>query len=213
MPIIILVRHGETYANQRGYLQGTLNTSFASLTDKGRADASLLAPVIGKFNVDIAYVSPLNRAIETYHIICPGTRVPIRIDNRLTELSYGSWNGQLITELKKQYPNCFNEKMQDVCPEAYKVNSGESYMQAIFRLTSFLADLQKQGSTDQKVLVVTHGWVIKTLVSILLGLDVHEGFKIPANLSVTKIITNHSTSTLCFYDKQMEEWNMSFEPA
>ena len=53
---IIIVRHGDPdYVND-------------TLTERGEKEAALLADIIGKYNIDRAYVSPKGRAARTAQV-------------------------------------------------------------------------------------------------------------------------------------------------
>ena len=63
---IYVVRHGETDWNKNGICQGKTNIS---LNENGIAQAKVLKDKINVNLIDICYVSPLNRTIETAKII------------------------------------------------------------------------------------------------------------------------------------------------
>ena len=46
MTTLLLIRHGETYANRLNYIQGTLNNRLATLTEQGIADAKAYQEVL-----------------------------------------------------------------------------------------------------------------------------------------------------------------------
>ena len=89
---IYLVRHGETEWNRIRRYQGW---SDSPLTDQGRAQAQaigrLLCTLPEAQSADLV-ASPIGRARHTAEIIreCLGRSEPLRFDDRLRELSFGS---------------------------------------------------------------------------------------------------------------------------
>src|SRR5579864_3425707 len=92
---IFLVRHGETEWNRARRYQGW---SDSPLTARGVAQAAAIGRGLATIPeaVGAAIVaSPLGRARRTAEIIaeCLQYKAPIRFDDRLREISLGSWDG------------------------------------------------------------------------------------------------------------------------
>src|SRR6187397_119767 len=99
---IFLVRHGETEWNRARRYQGW---SDSPLTPLGVAQAEAigrrLSAVPEAAAADIV-ASPIGRARRTAEIIaeCLGHNPPLRLDDRLREISLGSWDGRDRREIK-----------------------------------------------------------------------------------------------------------------
>ncbi|KAJ2382972.1 hypothetical protein GGI05_005477, partial [Coemansia sp. RSA 2603] len=89
---IYIARHGETDANAQGILQGSLVD--LPLNERGRLQSQALHHEMLSKNIDWLVTSPLIRAIETGEIAKPHPSIPKTVDPRLTEISYGSADGQ-----------------------------------------------------------------------------------------------------------------------
>ena len=87
---IFLVRHGETDWNKNGICQGKTNIS---LNENGIAQAKVLKDKINVNLIDICYVSPLNRTIETAKIIT-NNKLDLIIDDRIVERGFGTLEGK-----------------------------------------------------------------------------------------------------------------------
>ena len=73
---IILIRHGETYANELfntddRLLIGALDTQIAQLNDKGRQQAIEARKQLENIHIDEIYSSDLGRTIETTSLVFP----------------------------------------------------------------------------------------------------------------------------------------------
>ena len=93
--LIYIVRHGETYSNQQGVIQGQ---SDGKLNENGIALAVETGIALTGIRFDRAYSSPLSRAYDTCRYILDNSgnqNVRVITDPRLMEINMGEW------ELKK----------------------------------------------------------------------------------------------------------------
>src|SRR5215813_6932774 len=106
--IVYYVRHGETDWNVAGRLQGRRDVS---LNARGRAQATRCGDILhGLFTrqdrdpAGLDYVSsPLKRARETMELLRESLGLlpdGYRLDKRLTEISFGEWEGFTIAQLR-----------------------------------------------------------------------------------------------------------------
>jgi len=95
MPILILLRHGQSQWNLENRFTGWVDVD---LTPEGEAQAELAGERIGAEGllIDTAYTSVLTRAVRTCNIAldCAGqSYVPVEKDWRLNERHYGALTG------------------------------------------------------------------------------------------------------------------------
>ena len=150
---LILVRHGETIENKQHILQGQTH---GKLTEKGVSRTKELADYLTSIEMDICFTSDLQRAVDTASIIAsknPGMKL-IK-DIRLRERYLGDLQGKPI-------PDNWNGMN-------YHENA-EPMEKLIERVKSFIADIQLNHGED-RVLIVSHGITLKTIVSVCLGDD------------------------------------------
>lgn len=166
MTTLYLIRHGETDANKQLILQGNAETSLTELNDYGRELTTSAAAEFSTLSFDWCLVSPLNRAQETARLLFDHSGCPIKVDNRLTEINYGIWNGQSILELMKRYPQYWRNKTGDVCGHYEQVSNGEPINDVDQRVAAFLNSLQGV-SDNQSIAIVTHGYIIQTILRTL----------------------------------------------
>lgn len=117
----------------------------------------------GEIHFDLCYCSPLSRAKETAEIVLEGRGVPIVIDDRLQEMSFGIYEG---IENSFQIPNCpINVLFKK--PESYSpVENGESLEELYSRTGEFIKEIIEPALGQGKdILIVGHGAMNLSIVS------------------------------------------------
>ncbi|WEK02171.1 MAG: histidine phosphatase family protein [Candidatus Sphingomonas phytovorans] len=168
---IYLVRHGETEWNAAGRFQGKLDSR---LTDKGVAQAGACGRRLSAMGTEFEtlFASPLGRARETAAIIKSfGISPEVQCDDRIAEVSIGSWDGLTHVDIDAQWPGL----LDDTTPFDWFFRSpdGESYDAANARVTQWLNDLQ--GVT----LAVSHGLIGRLIRGTYLGMTRDDALGLP----------------------------------
>jgi broad specificity phosphatase PhoE len=171
---ILLVRHGETEWNLARRYQGW---SDSPLTARGLAQAE----AIGRYlctDPDAAgatiIASPIGRARRTAEIIrdCLGRAAPMRFDERLREISLGSWDGLDRDEIAVLAPGIFDG---DGYHEWYfRAPDGETFDVFSGRIAAWLAETE-----GQRLIVVSHGVVTRVLRGLYAGLPRAVALSLP----------------------------------
>lgn len=194
MTTIYCVRHGQSEANLAQIMQGSkIDTP---LTKLGQQQALAAKAKLANVSFDAVYASPLKRAVQTAKLI--SSTAPT-LDERLVEFDYGTWDGQLLTDLYAQYPMYFDEH-HNLLPNSWEVSGGTTYAQVTAKLESFLAEVTKKHPA-QTLLVVSHGFTLKLLAALLLDIGNLQNLSEPANASLTKLLVTPDTQTLVYYGK------------
>lgn len=166
---VIVVRHGETDWNKIGRLQGQHDVPLNDVgrdqaRRNGRALGAHLA-AIGKRADDFTwYASPLSRTRETVELIRASLGLEIgdyRTDDRLKEFAFGDWQGEVLSELKRNAPEDYRARRDDKWN--FQPPEGESYEMLKQRVLPWLEE------TEGDLIAVTHGGVIRVLWHILEG--------------------------------------------
>ena len=186
MTELYLVRHGQTLGNVMGISQGTTNTEIAFLNDHGKQQIETLQRHFDISFADRLISSPLVRTQQTATILNQQAQLPVSEDARLLEISYGQWDGQKKTVLRAKYPTLFSDETGDVIPAYAPVAHGERLSDVEARVDAFMNDALEQ-FPDERLIIVTHGFTIRSFV--VAALKVLDPFAVPepANGSVTKI--------------------------
>ena len=87
---LYLVRHGQTASSARLAYSGR---SDVALTPAGREQARRAAEQLAGAGIDAIFSSPLSRARDTAQAIADATGAPVTVDERLTEVDYGQFEG------------------------------------------------------------------------------------------------------------------------
>jgi broad specificity phosphatase PhoE len=161
---LFLVRHGETADNtQMRYL----GISDASLTDNGMSQAQKAASALSGLPIDAIISSPLRRAIDTATIIHAACGKEIRVDNRLAEGSFGSWEGRTRDEVlalgQRDAEMLLHWESDPECAPP----GGESIKSIRTRVVSLVEELAEEFQ-NSSVVVVSHVGPIKALLSAVL---------------------------------------------
>ncbi|GLK83011.1 histidine phosphatase family protein [Ancylobacter defluvii] len=181
---IFLVRHGETDWNLAGRLQGGHDIP---LNDLGCEQAASLARVIERLAGQVApldYVaSPLSRAAQTMAILRAELGLSpddFRREPRLKEISFGRWEGNTWTELRRRDPQAVADHRAD--PWRYRPPGGESYSDLSARVMAALADITRDA------VVVTHGGVVRAMLHALTGMPAQEAVFLPVRQGAVYLI-------------------------
>jgi probable phosphoglycerate mutase len=155
---IFLVRHGETEWNRARRYQGW---SDSPLTERGVAQAAAIGRCLrGLPEAAVAEIvaSPIGRARRTAEIIatCLGRPLPVRLDDRLREISLGSWDGLDRREIMARAPAMFEG---DGYWEWYfQTPDGQRYEEFAAGIADWLREIG-----DATVIAVSHGVVTRVL--------------------------------------------------
>jgi alpha-ribazole phosphatase/probable phosphoglycerate mutase len=97
-----------------------------------------------------------------------GVAGEVSFDSRLREIDFGNWEMLTFAEISAQGADidAWKEYYHFTFPE------GESVAHFAERLQSFLDEIQS--SSTEQMLVLTHGGVIRTLLCLILGLDIRD---------------------------------------
>ncbi|GMU08883.1 2,3-bisphosphoglycerate-dependent phosphoglycerate mutase [Corallococcus caeni] len=162
MPILALVRHGQSLWNHENRFTGFVDVP---LTEQGRGEARKAADALKGLKFDVAYTSALSRAQETLAILLDtlGQRPPVIRDAALNERHYGDLQGLNKADAAKE----FGEKQVHIWRRSFDVPppNGESLEMTAKRVLPFfdraIAGDLRQG---KNVLVVAHGNSNRSLV-------------------------------------------------
>ena len=163
MARLFLVRHGITdYNSSRKFLGHT----DAELSAEGFWQVEKLRDRMAKEKIDAIYSSDLKRAMSSAEVISDRHEAEIISCPELREINYGETECLTFEEIRKQYPE-LAEAINKFSPDL-SFPGGESLQGFIARTLKFL-DRLKLHAPEQKILIVSHGGPMRTLLCDLLG--------------------------------------------
>ena len=161
---IYFVRHGETILTPMRKFSGTGELD-PELMQEGLDQAQLVADEVVKLGAEILIASPLKRTRQTAEAIARTTGLEIIFDEAWFELSFGTWDGKSLEEVREESPDEFQAWLDST---SYAPGGGESYDQASERIETALEKLVAQ-YPGKKIIVVSHNGVIKTAAKLAIG--------------------------------------------
>ena len=163
MTKLLLVRHGETDWNRDGRWQGGSDTR---LNDVGREQARALAQQLDG-EIDVLYSSDLARARETAEIVAAKLGLEVRLDPRLRERGFGSWEGLTTTEIEERFADAHRRWLAG---EGAGADDAEAFEDFSARVEDFLSDVLRL-HPGEEVLVISHGGSIRVIHALAAGVD------------------------------------------
>ena len=169
LPKIYFIRHGETDWNAEGRLQGQRDIP---LNDLGRVQAEEAGRMLAKLHPqpdDLDWlVSPLGRTQETARLARAAMGLGdayYKLDERLKELTFGTWEGLTWPEVRKHDPAGARGRERDKWN--YVPPGGENYAMLCERIVPVLADLRRD------TVFVSHGGVARGFMTLIGGAKKH----------------------------------------
>ncbi|OGW80907.1 MAG: 2,3-bisphosphoglycerate-dependent phosphoglycerate mutase [Omnitrophica bacterium GWA2_52_8] len=177
MPLLILLRHGQSVWNLENKFTGWVDVD---LSEKGKQEAEEAGKKIKNYTIEKAYTSVLKRAINTYEIAMKSagkTGIPVTRDQALNERHYGALQGLNKAETAKKYGDAqvhIWRRSYDIAPPKDKTamnpeGISESLKDTAARtLPYFRNRIMSDIKQGKNVIVAAHG---NSLRSIVMDLD------------------------------------------
>jgi broad specificity phosphatase PhoE len=183
---LLLVRHGESTANAKGIWQGQMEFP---LSERGRAQASLAGHGLSRQPFEGLYSSPLSRAFETAEIIrdrtgFAGEVVPVE---GLSERNGGILEGHTWAEQERRNPELARKFLAIPEEERWALVGAETDEEVIARFEEALSSIRALHPGGARIVVVSHGGVMRAFLRGLFGPEVLPGAQRAANASITRL--------------------------
>jgi probable phosphoglycerate mutase len=167
---IYYVHHGETEWNRAHRYQGRMDSP---LTAEGKLQAARVAQLLTREIAgveDIALVSsPLGRAVATARIIAAALDFDVTTDDRLAEVSLGSWEGLTRDEVAARDPQGLAGTSRG--DWYFRAPDGESIAAASARLAAWLTTVR------QPTIAIGHGIAGRLLRGLYTRIDATEALR------------------------------------
>jgi broad specificity phosphatase PhoE len=188
MSRIFLVRHGQTEWNLAGRYQGALDSP---LTEQGTRQAHRIGKALARHaeGLEAAHVSPLGRTRQTYRILASYLgQLPVHHDDRLREVSTGSWDGLMLEDREAGWPSLLESSTR--FDWYFRSPDGESYQAALDRVQGWLADV------EGTAVAVSHGLLGRLIRGAYLGLPRAEALSLPVDQDAIWVLADGRVSRM-----------------
>ncbi len=174
MTRLIIVRHGQSVANQQTRFAGHSNFD---LTKTGHKQAELVAKYVQEhFKIDAVYSSDLKRA---YHTALPTAKLfglPVNKREGLRELFAGEWETLTIEEIYEQYKEDFEVWINNF--SYARCTDGESVFELYERVCPEILSIAEEND-GKCVLIATHATPIRVFECMARGFGPEHTGDIP----------------------------------
>ncbi len=179
---IHLVRHGESTWNAVRRVQG--NHGDVHLSELGRDQAGLLGIRLRGMEFARVFCSSSERAVETARLAL-GEDHSIEFMDDLQEISFGEWEGMLVSEVKERYPGELELWFRS--PSKVTIEGAEPFGEFHERASRTVDGIIDD--TEGDILIVSHGGIICAWLTHVLGMSPDDiwSFSLP-NTSLTTVM-------------------------
>ena len=172
--MIYLCRHGQTFHNREGRLQGRTESDLTPLgVLQARAMGGLLHDLIRRDPPAPwrLVASPLRRARHTAEAIGARLGLAVDLDERLVEIDVGEWSGRLRDEVHGENPHLVGDDAW-----GFYAPGGETYEAMSTRLAAWLQE--QAAEHERRLIVVSHGVAGRLLRGAYAGLSREETLRL-----------------------------------
>lgn len=182
---LCIVRHGESAWNVEKRVQGQLDPD---LTELGLRQAQAVAQRLGEEAWDALYSSDLTRTRKTAQAIAARIGLEIRLRVDLRERCQGCLEGLLSEEARIRYPDWNAPELGRESKEALRERAKKAFAEII------------AAHPGQRIVVVSHGGLIRQFMEHLHSLGVGSGGVNMDNTSITRVEWDGNYRLLCVND-------------
>ncbi len=155
--MLVTIRHGETNFNVKRLYSGV--NDLPLLTENAKLEAFKKGELLKQYNFDVAYISPLTRAFETYNELNKSLNIPYIKDQNLVERDFKAYEGKVYEAI--DYSIIWNVELS-------KSIDIETIDDLTIRVEKVLNRI-KEESPNKNVLIVAHSGVCRVIRYILEG--------------------------------------------
>jgi probable phosphoglycerate mutase len=164
---VCLVRHGEVEACHKGTFYGGAEVP---LSEAGALASTRLAQELAREAAPQAvFSSSLSRTLALAEPLAAAAAVPLHVDDGFRELDRGGWTHKTHAEIEAEHPGAIAAYLDD--PETGNAPDGEPESAFAARVWAAL-DRAVAAHPQGRILIVTHGHVIRVAMKRVLSWDV-----------------------------------------
>ena len=180
MKEMFLIRHGRQ--------DSKLCNVDVELSMEGREQAKLVGERLRSYGIEKVYTSELKRARETGQIIAGLLGMSIEVLPDIEEIHFGGFTGKTDKQILSLYRPFQEERRKHKADIPFPVG-GECGADVVRRAMPVIRDLCAR--EENRVVIVTHGGVIRSVCAHILGADQKDKLKFGIDIengSITELI-------------------------
>ena len=193
MTRLLLIRHGQSQANEQRVFAGNYDVE---LTELGCKQAQCTAEYIAKnYKVDKVYASDLKRAFKTAEFVAEKFGLKVIPEKGFREIYAGEWEAVKFDELSEKYPEDWDKWRIDLGNS--RCTGGESVRELGERIINTLKKVAEEN--DGKIVAIgTHATPVRTTQCVVSEYGYDRIMEIPwvSNASVTEVVYEDGKFTL-----------------
>ena len=170
----------------------------------GRSDVALKEDCLSQFErvkrrlegiqPSLVYSSPAQRCTQLAKYLSSSGKVIA--DERLWELNFGEWELKDWNDLPQEQVQYWTENFIHEAPP-----SGESYLALFNRVKEFWEE-EIASKNVESIFIVSHGGVIRSILSFLLEIPLHKSFSLDVDLcGLSKVVVREGFNTIKYVNK------------
>lgn len=163
MPILLLIRHGETDWNRSGRVMGDQSIP---LNQAGERQAQACADLLSRTPITGIFTSPVLRAVQTAEILRQGHETPLQHISALREIGVGGW----LNRYWRDFADDPAKRDWYTQPDVARPSGGET-LREVQRRAVTAVERVIDTSQDRPYVFVSHGDVIRAILAHFLHLD------------------------------------------
>ena len=174
--IIDLLRHGEVEGKK----------SFRGHTDEPLTQTGWqqMSSSLDNYNAEIVIYSPLKRCAEFAEKWAYQNNIKKEVMEEFMEMNFGDWDGLTAEEVELTYKKELCEFWNN--PVKHTPPNGETlieFQQRIVKALNTLIEDHKKEDKDKKLLLITHGGVIRIIIAHVLSIPLEKLLSIECPLA------------------------------
>ncbi len=180
--MIYLIRHGALESKGGKRFIGQIDLP---LSEEGVIQAKRLGQELSCLRLSQIFCSDLQRSRETAEIIAGKHSLVPTPCPELREICLGEWEGRYFEEIRRRFPNEFNQRGKDIvnfCPPG-----GESFNQCNQRVVAKWQHILENSTGN--ILITGHAGVNRLLLCHLLGIPLENIFCLSQDYGCLNVIS------------------------
>jgi len=164
---VFLIRHGEREDDGAGKRYIGITDSLLSPVGKKEAGklSAFFSDLYKNSDPPLIFSSPLTRSIDTAVPTADSLAVIPVLWGGFKEIDLGSFEGMLISDVKKNYPGEYEKRGEHL--GSYRPPGGESFEDAGKRFLEAFSTILSESDENKDILIFTHSGVIRAALSLL----------------------------------------------